>query len=62
MRRVELAQRFAAKARSTIDARALAPQLVPDGLSESTIKVIGRAESAATALALLLASPEFLRR
>jgi uncharacterized protein (DUF1800 family) len=62
MRRVELAQRFASKARSTIDARALGPQLVPHGLSESTIKAIGRAESAATALTLLLASPEFLRR
>ena len=47
---------------STLDARVLGPQLLPEGLSDGTLKVIGRAESAATALTLLLASPEFLRR
>jgi uncharacterized protein (DUF1800 family) len=62
MRRVEFAQRLAARAGSTIDARALGPQLVPGGLSETSTRVIGRAESGATALALLLASPELLRR
>ena len=62
MRRVELAQRLAAKAGSSIDARVLGPQLLPGGLSEATAREIGRAESPASALALLLASPEFLRR
>ncbi|MEP6790547.1 MAG: DUF1800 domain-containing protein [Ramlibacter sp.] len=62
MRRVEFAQRLGAQAGSTIDARALAPQLLPGGVSEATAAAISRAESPATALALLFASPEFLRR
>ena len=62
MRRVELAQRFAARAGAMVDARALGPQLLPGGLSSSTATAIARADSPATALALLLASPEFLRR
>lgn len=62
MRRVELAQRFATRAGSMHDARALAPQLLPGGLSAATETAIARADSPATALALLLASPEFLRR
>ncbi|MCJ0764489.1 DUF1800 domain-containing protein [Variovorax terrae] len=62
MRRVELAQRFAAQAASTVDARLLGPQLLPAGLSPATASALARAESPATALALLLASPEFLRR
>jgi len=62
MRRVEVAQRIAMQTASTIDARVLGPQLLPGGLSESTTTAVSRAESSATALALLLASPEFLRR
>ena len=62
MRRVELAQRIAERAGSTLDARALGPQLLPGGWSEATAKAVSRAESPATALALLLVSPEFLRR
>ena len=62
MRRVEFAQRFAAETNGTLDARKLAPQLLPAGLSELTSTSISRAESPVTALALLLASPEFLRR
>jgi uncharacterized protein (DUF1800 family) len=62
MRRVELAQRFAARAGAMVDARALGPQLLPGGLSASTATAIARADSPATALALLLASPEFMRR
>ena len=62
MRRVELAQRFAARAGATVDARALGPQLLPGGVSPATSTAIARADSPATALALLLASPEFLRR
>lgn len=62
MRRVELAQRLAAQPGGIVDARVLAPQLLPGGLSETTTSTIAGAESPATALALLLASPEFLRR
>ncbi len=62
MRRVQTAQRLAAVSASALDARALAPQLLPAGVGAATASVIARAESPATALALLLASPEFLRR
>jgi uncharacterized protein (DUF1800 family) len=62
MRRVELAQRLASLAPATLDARVLAPQLLPGGVGAATTTAIARADSPATALALLLASPEFLRR
>ncbi|HMA06534.1 MAG TPA: DUF1800 family protein, partial [Ramlibacter sp.] len=61
MRRVELAQRIASQARA-VDARALAPRLLPGSLSPATAEAIARAESPASGLALLLVSPEFLRR
>ena len=62
VRRVEIAQRIASKAPSTIDARALAEKLFPGSLSETTRTSIARAESPAEGLALLLVSPEFVRR
>ncbi|RZL88680.1 MAG: DUF1800 family protein, partial [Variovorax sp.] len=63
VRRVELAQRFAAQAGNSIDPRDLAPRLLPgDALGEGTARALARAESASTALALLLVSPDFLRR
>ena len=62
LRRVELAQRFASQAGDRIDARALAPKLLPGVLSEATATAIARAESPASGLALLLVSPDFLRR
>ena len=63
VRRVELAQRFAAQAGDSIDPRALASRLMPgDALSEGTTSAIARAESASTGLALMLVSPDFLRR
>lgn len=62
LRRVEMAQRLAAPAGDAVDARALAPRVLPGALSEATAGAVARAESGATALALLLASPEFLRR
>jgi uncharacterized protein (DUF1800 family) len=62
MRRVELAQRVAARVGDAVDARSLGPLLLPAGLSETTESAIARSESAPTALALLLVSPEFLRR
>ncbi|KFI06449.1 DUF1800 family protein [Massilia sp. BSC265] len=62
LRRVELAQRLAGLAGAGTDARALAPRILPGSLGDRTRTALARAESPATALALLLASPEFLRR
>ena len=62
VRRVEVAQRLADRAGSTVDARALAEKLFPGSLGESTRTAIARAESPAEGLALLLVSPEFVRR
>jgi uncharacterized protein (DUF1800 family) len=63
IRRVETAQRISAQAGGNVDARALAPRVLPGGaLSPATASAIARAESGSTALALLLVSPEFLRR
>jgi uncharacterized protein (DUF1800 family) len=62
LRRVELAQRLATQAGSATDARELGPRILPGTLGEDTAGAVARAESAGTALALLLVSPEFLRR
>ena len=62
MRRVEAAERFAARAGGAIDARALAPKLFPDAVSPATTQALSRAESPGQALALLLVSPEMMRR
>jgi len=62
VRRVEVAQRIADKAGPTVDARSLAEELFPQSLSESTRTAIARAESPSEGLALLLVSPEFVRR
>lgn len=62
VRRVEVAQRLALQAGDTVDARALAPRLLPGVLGDATATAIARAESPASGLALLLVSPEFLRR
>ena len=62
LRRVEAAQRLAMQSVDAIDARALAPHVLPDALGETTANAIARAESGPTALALLLVSPEFMRR
>ncbi|MCC6924732.1 DUF1800 domain-containing protein [Novosphingobium sp.] len=61
-RRVEVAQRIADRAAPAIDARTLAEALFPQSLSQSTREAITRAESGPQALALLLASPEMMRR
>ena len=60
MKRVEVAQRLAARA--DIDARELAPKLFGDALSPDTRTAIAQAEGKPQALALLLVSPEFMRR
>ena len=62
IRRVEVAQRLAQEVGDAVDARTLAPNVLPGALSEATAGAIARAESRGTALALLLVSPEFLRR
>ena len=62
VRRVEVAQRIASQAGDAVDARQLAQRLLPDGVSEATAAQLARADSAGTALALLLISPDFLRR
>ncbi|VCU71894.1 hypothetical protein PIGHUM_03985 [Pigmentiphaga humi] len=62
MRRVELAGRLARQSDAGLDARRLAPELLPGQLGEATATALSRAESGPTAMALLLVSPEFLRR
>ncbi len=62
MRRVETGGRMAAAFGDRIDARTLAPKLLPGVLTAATAQAIARAESPAQAMALLLVSPEFLRR
>ena len=61
-RRVELAQRIAERSAPAIDARTLGPALFAGCLSPTTSSAIARAESGPQALALLLASPEMMRR
>jgi uncharacterized protein (DUF1800 family) len=62
MRRVEIANRLAARAGSSLDARQLAEKVLPGALTGPTRSAIARAESPAEGLALLLVSPEFVRR
>ena len=62
VRRVEVAQRFAARVGDQLDARSLGQTLLAGSLSEPTATAVSRAESASTALALLLVSPDFQRR
>lgn len=61
-RRVEVAQRIAQRTAPAIDARQLAAQLFPGALSAATSQALARAESGEQALALLLVSPEMMRR
>lgn len=62
MQRVELAARIAGRVGDRADARALAPLLLADALTPQTAEAIARADSPGQALALLFASPAFLRR
>jgi uncharacterized protein (DUF1800 family) len=62
MRRVETAGRFAKLTAGRIDARKLAPTILPGTLDPRTAEHIARAESPEQGLALLLVAPEFLRR
>ncbi|MDE1182360.1 DUF1800 domain-containing protein [Paraburkholderia sp.] len=62
VRRVEVAQRLAARTGDRLDARTLGQTLLAGSLSPSTGAAVSRAESASTAIALLLVSPDFQRR
>jgi uncharacterized protein (DUF1800 family) len=62
LRRVEIAQRLAAPLGGTVDARSLASKILPGSLAQATAEQIARSESPAGAIALMLVSPEFLRR
>jgi uncharacterized protein (DUF1800 family) len=62
LRRVEIAQQLATRISQTVDARTLAPKIMPASLSPATAQQIARSESPAGAIALMLASPDFLRR
>jgi uncharacterized protein (DUF1800 family) len=62
LRRVELAGRLAAVVGDRVDARVLAPKVLPGVLTPATAQAITRADTPQQGLALLLAAPEFLRR
>lgn len=62
LRRIEFAQRLVAPYGDKLDARTLGDKLLLGSISPQTKTAISRAESASTGLALLLVSPEFLRR
>jgi uncharacterized protein (DUF1800 family) len=62
MRRVEIAGRLAQRSANRVDARILAPLIMPGQIGKTTTESIARAESPSQGLALMLLSPEFLRR
>ncbi|MBN3727124.1 DUF1800 domain-containing protein, partial [Burkholderia sp. Ac-20379] len=62
VRRVEVAQRLAARTGDRVDPRALGATLFAGTLGDATSTAVSRAESTTTALALLLVSPDFQRR
>ena len=62
VRRVDMAQRIAGRAAGGSDARVVAQAVLPGGVSAATGQALASAASGPQALALLLASPEFLRR
>jgi len=62
MQRVELASRVAGRIGDRADARALAPLLLADALTPAAAQAIARADSPGQGLAMLFATPAFLRR
>lgn len=62
MQRVELASRIAGRIGDRADARQLAPLVLADALTPATGQAIARADSPGQGIAMLFASPEFLRR
>ena len=62
MQRVELASRIAGRIGDRADARTLSPLILADALTPDTAQAIARADSPGQGLAMLFASPAFLRR
>lgn len=62
LRRVEYAQRLATLTKLSLPPATLANTVLRGRLSQETLQQISRAESAHTGFALLVVSPEFLRR
>ena len=62
LKRVEWADQLGQRFGNQVNAALLAPKLLGSALSAATRTAIARAESAAQALTLLLAAPEFMRR
>jgi len=62
MQRVELASRIAGRLGDRADARKLAPLILADALTPDTAQALSRADSPGQGLAMLFASPAFLRR
>jgi len=62
LKRIEWADAVGQRTGSRSDAMALAPQLLGKTLSAATRQAIAHAASGAQAIALMLASPEFMRR
>ena len=62
LQRIEWADAVGQRVGSRRDARELAPQMLGSVLSAATREAIAHAASAAQAIALLLAAPEFMRR
>jgi uncharacterized protein (DUF1800 family) len=62
MKRIQWADAVGARLGNRRDAMQLAPQLLGANLTEATRQAVAHAASAAQALTLLLASPEFMRR
>jgi uncharacterized protein (DUF1800 family) len=62
MKRIQWAQGLGERLGSRRDAQQLAPQLLGANLSDATRTAVAHAASAAQAITLLLAAPEFMRR
>jgi uncharacterized protein (DUF1800 family) len=62
MKRIEWAQAVGERLGSRRDAVELAPQLLGANLTDATCGALSHAASAAQAVTLLLAAPEFMRR
>lgn len=61
-KRVQLASQMAVRLRHLVNIEQIAQDLLPDSLSNTTRQEIQRAASPRQALALMLVSPEFMRR
>ena len=60
--RVEFAQQIASRVGNRLDAREVAQEMFAQKLGAETLQAISRWESPSTGLALMIVSPEFMRR